>query len=342
MTNAHVKRWILGCMFLLTAAAFFPRLLPAQDQGVSYETGFYYTVQQGDTLWDISSKFFDTPLQWPDLWQKNSRLPNPHWIYPGDRLHLYRKDGKLFVEKIVPAATETAPPVAPEPPHFRYAAIDQVGFIRNPADLGLGAIFKVQGDREMISFGDTVYIESDTTDAMPVGSRLTVYRTFDPVKDPGNGKDIIGAQHYLTGVVEVTRQENGYVMATVVQNFRTINIADRVMPYAARSPKIFLADPPPALRGQVISSEEPMSIIGDNTIAFINRGQADGICVGQRFKAYQQETHKLKSSDKAVVELPPVDIGTLLVLHTEPHTATVLVTYTDACIEAGTSFRSEP
>ncbi len=58
---------------------------------VEYETGFYYTVQKGDTLWDLSRKFSDTPWQWPEMWQENDQIANPHRIYPGERIRLYRR-----------------------------------------------------------------------------------------------------------------------------------------------------------------------------------------------------------------------------------------------------------
>src|SRR5512135_1913860 len=47
-----------------------------------------YTIQRGDTLWDISSKFLKDPFLWPKLWEKNPYITNPHWIYPGNTLQL--------------------------------------------------------------------------------------------------------------------------------------------------------------------------------------------------------------------------------------------------------------
>lgn len=42
-----------------------------------------YTVQQGDTLWDISVTFFGSGHFWPKLWQLNDDITNPHVIRPG-------------------------------------------------------------------------------------------------------------------------------------------------------------------------------------------------------------------------------------------------------------------
>jgi hypothetical protein len=47
-----------------------------------------YVVRRGDTLWAISSKFLAKPWLWPEIWQANPQVRNPHLIYPGDVLNL--------------------------------------------------------------------------------------------------------------------------------------------------------------------------------------------------------------------------------------------------------------
>lgn len=41
-----------------------------------------YTIQKGDTLWDISETFFGDPYFWPKIWSVNSQIQNPHEILP--------------------------------------------------------------------------------------------------------------------------------------------------------------------------------------------------------------------------------------------------------------------
>jgi hypothetical protein len=56
-----------------------------------------YTVRKGDTLWDISARFLSKPWLWPEIWQANPQVRNPHLIYPGDILNLSMNGGSAHL-----------------------------------------------------------------------------------------------------------------------------------------------------------------------------------------------------------------------------------------------------
>ncbi|MBR7552075.1 LysM peptidoglycan-binding domain-containing protein, partial [Mycobacterium tuberculosis] len=56
-----------------------------------------YVVKKGDTLWDISGKFLESPWRWKEIWATNKQIRNPHLIYPKDVIILCVIKGQKLV-----------------------------------------------------------------------------------------------------------------------------------------------------------------------------------------------------------------------------------------------------
>ncbi len=332
------KFQMIICLSVLTAMIFFPVRMFAQENKeiVEHEAGFYYTVQKGDTLWDLSGRFFDSPWLWPDVWSENSQISNPHWIYPGERIRLFHQKGiESFVGKTVSKSGALKKEPQKEPLYYYYSPIDRIGFIRKDPVTPSGVIFKVKDDKEMISAGDLVFIRAKG-DMPPLvkGGKYIVYRTSKPIVDQKT-EALIGTQHYLTGIVEIAKIEPRFAVARVIQSYRTIEVGNLLMPYKRRSPKIELTQSKKELDGKLIIFEEYANIIGDNDVAFIDKGSKDDVKLGQQYSIYHQEKQRLDTETKEDVLLTKIVYGTLLVLHTEQTTSTVLITRSDRGINLG-------
>lgn len=329
---------------------------PAEEAGaageiVETETGIYYTVEEGDTLWDLSRKFSNSEYLWPDLWSGNPQIANPHRIYPGERIRLYRRTDFARDEPAVePVATqssaevETGPEVAEEPPppvagEFSYAGIDQVGFIREVPVTPHGRIFKTAKNHTMIATDDIVYIEKKDPHELATGRRFTVYRTMGPVHHV-HTEDFIGYQHYLLGILEITRSNPDYAIGRIVKAYGRMKVGDLLMPFKRRSPKFDRTAAPEGLLGEIIMAEEHNQLIGDHTVAFIDKGAEDGVRQGQFFNIFAQEKQKIHPGAEEPTLLDAVVFGEMMVLHAEATTATVYITRCESNIAPGSLFRT--
>jgi LysM domain len=336
------KSQVMTVLCILAAMIIFPVNLFGQEttKTVEQETGFYYTVHKGDTLWGLSSRFSDNPWLWPDLWSENRQISNPHWIYPGERIRLFHLKGvKTFAKKNLVENPSKAEEPAKEMLYYFYSPINRIGFIRKHPITPYGTIFKVRDDKDLISVGDTVYIRPDAGHSLVPGTRYTVYRALPPIVDQQT-KALIGTQHYLTGVVEIEKKEPKFVVAMVVHSYRTIAVNDLLMPYKKRSPRIALVQSKTGLTGEIIGSEEREDNMGDHSVAFIDKGDQDGIKIGQSYSIYYQEQGNPGGSSNENISLTPVVYGSVLVLHTEKSTSTVLITQAEQSVHPGTKIES--
>jgi hypothetical protein len=356
---------ILKMSGVAVAAIFLSVNLFAQENVRVVEDGngnAYYTIQKGDTLWDLSRKFLNSPWYWPELWQLNSAdvpIPNPHLIYPGQRIRLVnrhklppspRSPEPLVTETLSPQPLQMPPPLqpasAPAPvvkkdEYYAFSLINQVGFIRQEPVDPLGKIFKVQGgkEKEMIHKGDVIYVKETGTEPLTVGGSYVIYRTSSPLKDEKTGA-LIGTQHMITGTTEILKKEPDFVLAKVTESFRAIKTDDLLMPYNKRATKIKLEESPAGISGKILFSEEHTVIMGQHQIVFIDKGEADGVKVGQSYMIYEQEKAAMDPQSTAETLLTPSNIGTVLVLLTQPTTSTALITYSIKDISNGEKISS--
>ncbi len=290
------------------------------------ETGYYYTVQKGDTLWDLSRRFADSPWVWPQLWTENAEtIANPHLIYPGQKIRMTRRQGAP------PAATAAAPAwedkALTQHVHFHYSMVDRVGFIRKEPVPPLAVIFDARDrGRELLAEGDIVYLKPEGGTLLAPGQLFTVYRTLDPIHDKAT-RDYIGVQHLLLGVVRVLQSEADHAVGEIVRSYRRyIKISDKLMPFVPRSTEIRYEPSPAGMDGAIFEVEEPVTMFGQFHTAFIDRGRSHGIREGQIYSIYRRDEKMVGPKGAEQKISVPVDFGDLVVLHVEENNATVMVT----------------
>lgn len=314
---------------VVTIVLSCPLILPhvqGAEKSVDFETGLYYTIKQGDTLWDVAEHFYGTPAAWPEVWRQNPHIANPHRLKPGTQIRIF---GETRTQKITVAEQPSDTEIAPPPPYYLYNSIDAVGFIRKEPITSRGKIFGVKfsvlNSKDGITEDDIVYIKPADGVKMVPGESFYVYRKLKAVYDPKRVN--LGPQYYVTGIAEIVNLEPDFVAARIIRSFREIHVNDQLLPYAPRSPKIVIKQSPPGVEGYLLKSEEGTLNFAEGDVAFIDKGHLNQIKVGQIYTVF----HAAPFPEATV----RTRLGSLLILHTEKYTSTVLVVQSEKSLRAG-------
>ena len=198
----------------------------------------------------------------------------------------------------------------------------------------------------MISQGDLVYIAPESA-TLEVGSHYKIFRTLNPPLNNKKTRALIGYQHVPLGIVKITSIDKAFILGKIYRSWKTIKVGDQLMNYIPANPQISLIKNFKGLTGRIIAADEGQKLIGEHMLVFLDKGRDDGVERGQRYLVYEQKTGTVYKKNakgarpaSTVLNLPPVDYGTLLVLHVEDTTATALVTSSDKHITPGDAFRA--
>ena len=250
-----------------------------------------YVVKRGDTLWGIAKVFLRDPWYWPEIWQVNPQVHNPHLIYPGDTLRLVYIDGQPQI--VLQRGLERGDGVRVEP-RMRSEAIDSAittipyatvaAFMSKPTVLDREQIKTapyVLATRDLhvvMSEGDTVYARGFTSPA-ELGSHYNVVRVGDPLIDPDNNR-VLGYDGIFLGSGHVTHQGDPTTLI-MTESARESRAGDKLIPGGVDVPLDFIPSAPRVkTNGRIIAVTNGESIIGQYEVVVVNRGARDGLAPG--------------------------------------------------------------
>jgi hypothetical protein len=141
----------------------------ANEDAVGADNFEIHVVRPGETLSQIAAEVLKNPRLWPQLWEQNEHIINPHWIYPNDKILI----------KPVTTLADAKPPEpeapAPERPQQRTATAPAPQ-VQNPPQPAL--VVEAQKPVSEFKFND-LYC-SGFVQAAPVAKDLKVISRFDP------------------------------------------------------------------------------------------------------------------------------------------------------------------
>lgn len=329
-----------------TYTAIVPRTTPTSvETQPNYPNS--YTVVRGDTLWDISGKFLKKPWLWPQIWDINPDIENPHLIYPGDQIALdYTTGAPRFVVSRngqqlngEDASTSSIAKSRPKGTHYERRSPE----IRSESLED--AIPSIPGDaiQQFLIYPQVVTLEKIEQAPYIVGNsegRLTsaaghqiyargrlnpnqhtygVFRQSEELRDPITG-ELLGYE--VDHVANAKLQALGDPASLLITDNKMETLSgdllmetteqEIVHSYIPRMPKI-------KGEGRIISLINAIAQSGRNQVVVLNIGQRAGIEVGDVMAVERRGgtiTDRFHKRGNQEVELPSTRTGVLMVFQT--------------------------
>ncbi|EVT69054.1 MULTISPECIES: LysM peptidoglycan-binding domain-containing protein [Stenotrophomonas] len=276
-----------------------------------------YVVRKGDTLWDIAGRFLQKPWLWPEIWQANPQVANPHLIYPGDVLSLAYLDRVTAQPGPRQEAPVTGVPLAQVEPFLKQlSVVDSIEQL--PYVVGL------EDNRLRATGGQTAYVR--LADAQ-VGQRWAVVRPTvryaqpKPTEDltangdvtPGSGnlwkafsapnhrRGVLGYELAQVGTGTITQVAGGKTEASTLaldnaSGGREVRAGDRLVPVEATpyDLQFFPHVPAAGVEGvdvRVLAVTDMFTTGGPRDVIAISAGRAQGVDNGTVFSLWRHGSH---------------------------------------------------
>jgi hypothetical protein len=312
---------ITGYLLLATLMATFAY---ADEIRLNEDVPEVYVVKEGDTLWGIASMYLQDPWVWPEIWDINPQLDNPHLIFPGDQLYLVWVDGKprLRVRRGDGSRTVKLTPelrIEPLDRAIPVISLEDIGpflsghRIVSPEELSNAPYVVAGAQRHLLSSaGDMFYARG----GFPEGETgFGIYRQGEIYVDPIT-REVLGIQAQDIGNARLREShEEDIARLEVTRMTEEIRNKDRLLPNEAREIDASFQPRAPYrdIQGVMIAVDGGVTQIGTLDIVAINKGYRDGMEEGHVMAIYQQGEIVHDQIRKENIQIPDVRAGLLMV-----------------------------
>jgi hypothetical protein len=295
-----------------------------------------YIVKEGDTLWDISKRFYNNPYYWPKIWEKNPYIQNPHWIYPGEPIYLHSEMAPVAALPPQPAEKEIAEKEMAEkeiakeyremPSAIPFSERYTGGILPEEDLQEAGGIVGAYEDKLLLSQGDMIYIQLKENTKIEIGQRYGIFRVGQILYHPKTGA-MLGRVYRILGYAEILNTGDGKVTsARIVSSIGAIQIGDRIKIFEFVQKPIVVKESRRLLEGCIVAQLEDKAQIAQHDIVFIDLGLQDGIEVGDQLFVMEKGRTVKGYSNTGEVRLPDQNVAKLVVVKSDRTASVALVT----------------
>lgn len=344
-----MKKLFAACCLIVGAFLVSTVGLVARADTVKLRDGHpqAYVVVKGDTLWDISGRFLSKPWRWPEVWEVNPQIENPHLIYPGDTVYLTWVNGQPRLS-LKPGELRLKPRVRITPLEDAIPAIplkDLSAFLSDNAVLEeelLGTTPYVLGTndrRTMAGAGDRIYARGEFEEEDIKAA--VIYRPESEFIDPTTG-ELLGYELFKVADASVLAKKEDIITLYVKSSHLEIRPRDRVLPSPeGRIQSVFYPAPAPAeSQGTILSVLRGVNKIGRYDGVVISQGARDGVQPGAVYEVFTLGEEIRDPVTGELISLPSEKAGQLMVFKTYNAVSYALVMEATRVLSVGDEVRS--
>ncbi len=280
-----------------------------------------YTVRRGDTLWDISAKFLSKPWLWPEIWQANPQVRNPHLIYPGDVLNLSFINGGGSNLRLQPQAHPEGDAIPAIPLSELRMFLKDMRVVDSNALSAAPYVVGLEESRLRGAVGQNIYVrglQGEPGQRWAIVRPSHVFRGFDQndpasadlvahdlnsnvamVKGPweenfradghhGRGDDL-GVEVSVIGTAETLRMGDPATLL-LMDSTMEIRSGDRILPIDDKPYDAFYYPHAPKSvpeHAKVIGFADALDAVGSKQVVMLSIGAKDGVDNGQTFSIFE-------------------------------------------------------
>ena len=339
---SHFKaKLVRSSLIVLIASCLFTGLTQAQtDETVRY------TVEKGDTLWGISSRYLENPWLWPELWKENSYIENPNLIFPGDVLLISSGSIRLIRNKQLSnnkqlTTNKLSPQVRSSPSH----AITTI-------DPGVIMPFLTQSivvESELLD--NSPYVLEGIDGKLILGKSSRLYATgltssdasefllFNKgriIQDQVTGT-VYGTEGVHLGMARLVKHEGDVTELEITRANQDILPGTSIMPIdePRELPRYFPRRPDKQIDTRVISIPKGVVEAGRWDVVIISGGKQEGLEDGHVLEVFSFRGQIRDPRTSKLVTLPDTKIATLMVFKAYERVSYALLMEASAAVKVG-------
>lgn len=242
-----------------------------------------HKIIKGDTLWDISGKYYGDNFKWPLIWKYNTYINNPDLIFPNDKIlipflssdveTLNLQDSKTIkIGKGASSFSNTSDKqfIEPKKNNYRYLGDFETVLEKIPVNV----VISTEGGKYYVSDGDILRISVDDNNTFSKGEKIAFMNFISKVEK--------GYMFKVSGYGTIERVEKNNAIVNIDNSYDSLGkgyFAIKAPSNKIQLPKGFV-EVKGSTSGRIVFTTDSMSISGVGYRVVIDKGLRDGLKAG--------------------------------------------------------------